>query len=810
MSGGRLIVAQELERVALGRIARLRPQRFTLFLIFLAVLGAVLVLLHEVTYGVALSWDSVNYIAAARNLLAGNGFTTMDGADYVAWPPLFPGLLALAGLFVLDPHEVAGLVNAVAFGLTLFVAGRWLHQRIESRFLVLWGCLAIMLQASLIQSAVWAMSEPVFILFTTLALVETEKFLNTDTRSSLVRSALFTALACLTRYVGVTIVLTVLPVLLFRGNKTLREKVRHSATYAVIAVTPLGIWLLRNMLLSGTLTDPYRNRPAFLPFLEYFQQTLDILAIWAFPLLNPLPAGATTAVGVVLLALAGTASYGLMHSCREAEPRPGWNTLTLFGAFTLIYLSFFLVAASTTPIGKGDRHFCPVYIPLLFLAVRTLDHLLRIERAGKYFGPIGRWLRARTCIGRQRRVSLVATVMAGSLALWLAGSAVVTGRVISAINGNGSWDFSWSLSRARLVQSAVLRYMRAHPVTGWVYSNDPFAVYIHTDGLANYTFVPDREQELVQVVGKWATADHEIHIVWLYSLNRHFPMNGPRRDYDHLEVRALPGVETVADLADGVILRVTPDALPERFDMDKYLANKEALINTIIHAAGEPIIRSGYDMYINANELIYIKDGCRQDDRDALFSLHWTPTDKAHLHRYWKPHGFMGLDFSFENYGVKSGNKCVAVVALPEYTISQIKTGQFVYGQKKEIVWLWRDRVVIEAAGEPIIRSGYDVYVNANELIYIKDGCRQDDRDALFSLHWEPTDKAHLSDYWREYGFNVLDFHFEEYGVKSGGKCVAVVALPEYSVSRIKTGQFVYGPDEELVWRWRESARFDD
>ena len=111
---------------------------------------------------------------------------------------------------------------------------------------------------------------------------------------------------------------------------------------------------------------------------------------------------------------------------------------------------------------------------------------------------------------------------------------------------------------------------------------------------------------------------------------------------------------------------------------------------------------------------------------------------------------------------------------------------------------------------KPIIRSSYEVYVNDNKLIYVKDACSQDAADALFSLHWAPTDTTNLSDYWKEYGFNVLDFRLEEYGVKSDDKCVAVVALPEYDISRIKTGQFVYGQDKELVWLWRESVRFDE
>ena len=301
-----------------------RPDRFTLLLAALAVLGVVLVLLHQVTYGVTLEWDSVTYISVARNLLAGNGFVQpYDGAPYLLWPPLFPGLLALVSLLVFDPYEVAGLVNAVAFGLTVFVAGRWLCNRIESRGFVLWGCLAITLSAPLLQNAAWAISEPVFILLTLLALVETEIFLTTERRSSLLRSALFTALACLTRYIGLSIVITVVLVLFFKSAKPFLKKVRHMATYAFVAVTPLGLWLLRNMLVSGTLTGYERSHHPFASFLDYVQQTLEVMASWAVPFLDPVPAGATIVIGIALLALA--VGLGVAFTSREAQTRPDQN-----------------------------------------------------------------------------------------------------------------------------------------------------------------------------------------------------------------------------------------------------------------------------------------------------------------------------------------------------------------------------------------------------------------------------------------------------------------------------------------------------
>ena len=191
-------------------ILRWRPDRFTLLLAVLALLGAALILARQVNYGVSINTDSVFYITVARNLLEGEGFVTLTKELYVQWPPLYPLLLAGASLFIFDPLDVAGPLNAAIFGLTIFAAGQWLRQRIHSRFLVLWTCLAILLSIPLTKNASKVMSEPSFILFVTLSLLHTDYFLHQGKRASLLWAAVFTALACLTRYIGPALIFTVL------------------------------------------------------------------------------------------------------------------------------------------------------------------------------------------------------------------------------------------------------------------------------------------------------------------------------------------------------------------------------------------------------------------------------------------------------------------------------------------------------------------------------------------------------------------------------------------------------------------------
>ena len=100
-----------------------------------------------------------------------------------------------------------------------------------------------------------------------------------------------------------------------------------------------------------------------------------------------------------------------------------------------------------------------------------------------------------------------------------------------------------------------------------------------------------------------------------------------------------------------------------------------------------------------------------------------------------------------------------------------------------------------QEAGEPAIRAAFDVYLVDNVLIYTKEPCNPEDVAAKFLLHLYPVDINDLPSYRQEHGFDNLGFSFEQYGLLSGGKCLARVALPEYAVAAIRTGQFVPAAD---------------
>ena len=259
-------------------LARRRPDRLTLLIAAIALLGVALALAREATYGVVLQIDSFAYIRAARDLLAGDGFSATGG--YTTWPPLYPLLLATASLGVFDPYAVAGPLNAAIFGLTIFIVGQYLRHRMQSRFLALWACLALALSIPLATAASYAMTETPFILIVTLALILTDKFLADGKASSLFWAAAFCALAWLTRHIGVAAAVFVGLLILLQRGAPLPQKAKRIAGLSLIVGLPAALWRLRNYLAAGDLPDNIYQLNNLLPTL--ILEVFSVLWRWLY------------------------------------------------------------------------------------------------------------------------------------------------------------------------------------------------------------------------------------------------------------------------------------------------------------------------------------------------------------------------------------------------------------------------------------------------------------------------------------------------------------------------------------------------
>ena len=96
------------------------------------------------------------------------------------------------------------------------------------------------------------------------------------------------------------------------------------------------------------------------------------------------------------------------------------------------------------------------------------------------------------------------------------------------------------------------------------------------------------------------------------------------------------------------------------------------------------------------------------------------------------------------------------------------------------------------AGTRPVIEAHFDVYVEGDRLIYVRDGCSEADTAGVFYLHVFPAHWRDLSSTRASYGNHNLDFRFNQRGRRVGSdRCLAAAELPKYEISHLSTGQIL-------------------
>ena len=100
-------------------------------------------------------------------------------------------------------------------------------------------------------------------------------------------------------------------------------------------------------------------------------------------------------------------------------------------------------------------------------------------------------------------------------------------------------------------------------------------------------------------------------------------------------------------------------------------------LDALIAAAGEPVIRSDFEVRLADGRLLYVREGCEAEDRAGTFILHLLPVDEDDLPPARKAHGFDNLSFRFHAHAWEQEERCVAGVPLPDYPVRHLITGRY-------------------------------------------------------------------------------------------------------------------------------------
>lgn len=434
--------------------------------VLIAFAGGVYLGVFVLNHGIGISPDSVVYIAGARNLLAGKGFSlpsgnaTVDPITHHA--PFYSMLLAGIGVFGPDPIVSARWLNAGLLSLNLF-AGAWIVGKRGRPYgiLAILGILLLLSFPNMIEIHSMAWTEPLFILLSLLAGMWMDKALDGKAVYFWLAAAMIGA-GFLTRYAGAALIPAGVLVFFLFTPGNLWKRVVRSVSFGLISAIPGVLWAARNYYVADTAAN--REFLFHPPTLSQLLEGLNTVSSWLL-----VPEGATALLKAIPILIVGLLigvylyqNYALGHSSIQQSRSPAifFIFMLAYGGFVLFSLTFF---DANTPL--DGRILSPVFVWSLMVVLQALSWFL-------------------TTIKRHPVMMASGAAIAGLILFTLLGSSVPYG-MNAYREGLGFNTSSWA-------QSESLAAVKKLPENLILYTNSIEAVYIQTDRMANR--VPSKYQ----------------------------------------------------------------------------------------------------------------------------------------------------------------------------------------------------------------------------------------------------------------------------------------------------------------------------
>lgn len=644
--------------------------RFTLLLAVLGGIGSGLLLARMATYGINLTDDADLYLSAAQSLLDGDGFTVWTGQHYAASSaPLYPLVLSYFSFLSFDVTQSAQYVNAITFGLTIFVISMWLRSRIKSRFLIVWAACACVLSVSLAEFSARAGTEIMFVLFVCCSLFAMDQFLNTGRKSLLYWTAICAACALLTRYIGVTLIGTGMLILSSQRDLSWRTKLSNLMIYFSVTAALFGPWVLRNIFAVGSISEGVPSDSFSL--LDSLHTATSEVSMWVYgvtglgfldDLVHQLTGlgidrVATIQAVILKIAILSYVVFGIGFALSKYRPktdRRNRETIIVCLGFISIYSLFLMVFLPISGIVLPLRYMIPLFPPLLVVATVSLTGFISEPQCIEFKGSL---------LSRMR-IRWVSNLCLFGCCLWTLSWIAPNYDSIRSWNENGEGYRS-----KEWLESEIVRYLNVNHERGVIWSNQHAALYYlisNSDDKEIYRLPLDLAE------AESAMSDNHSHgienfVVWFYHRVYHSLPN-----YTPEELGASLRMRVEAIFKDGLVLKsdmTSSDVDSATWDSDFYL---KALLTT-----STLIISSHFEVYIDNqhNRLIYVRrNPCALSDVEPRVYLQVFPKQSTELseHRQY----VFDLSFDFYEEIVPIRGYCIATQTLPEDNIAAVRTGQ--------------------------------------------------------------------------------------------------------------------------------------
>lgn len=522
----------KLHRMFTGRAPR------TLLIIVCAALLGVTMLYYVTVWGIGASPDSAAYIQGARHILtqpdALRGLLTFPSTHQ---PPFYSLFLALGGATGLDPLVSARWLHLALFAANIALFGIVLSLMVDSWWLVAGGLLLFATAAPtrLIHSFAW--SEPLFMLLSFTGLTFCAIYLQKGKDRYWLAAALFTGLACLTRFAGVPFILAGAIAIALFSHASLHRRIVVAGLFTLLSSLPLMLWMVRNLIVAGATTS---RQFAFHPvggtqlrqFLLTVSGWLQIPDNWSNILRLAVWLGLLIFTAAVVI-IRRNAQSPAPASRNDAAPLTKLLLLAslLYTSFLLFSISFF---DANTPL--DDRILSPLLFALIPLATLLIAEAWHLRKP-------------------RPRSQLLLLVLPTLLV------------ILTTINGlhwlQSQRGTGLGYASPRWQQSPLLAEIRRLPQNAVIFSNAPEAIIL----LGNHTAqaLPRKQDAMSQSSNDQYDRQLDDMLAQIErgdALVAYFQELAQRPVTTDAELRQDYGLQPTSQTADGVILSLSPGISP--------------------------------------------------------------------------------------------------------------------------------------------------------------------------------------------------------------------------------------------------------
>ena len=322
-------------------------------------IGALLIYLYAFHGGIGLEPDSITYLATARSVVNGEGFTNLDGCPTTDFPIGYPAFLSII-LFIsrIDLLQSGVFINMFLYFCLIYLSGGIINHIVtKKRWIKIPFLFLIVFSPALLGVYTILLSETLFLVLTLLFFIALHEYGHKKTMHALVLVGVLAGLSCLVRYAGVTLIGAGGLIILFDRKAQLRKKIGHLLLFGAIGSA---FWvgnLYRNYLVTGMLMgDRQKSFTSLYQNIENYSNVIgDFFHLHSFPM-----------AFVVLVGVSFFIFYIYSHIIHIYKANRYYNYWNILAIYFIVYSVFIVLSSTFSRFETLDmRLLSPLYLPCL-------------------------------------------------------------------------------------------------------------------------------------------------------------------------------------------------------------------------------------------------------------------------------------------------------------------------------------------------------------------------------------------------------------------------------------------------------------